>query len=41
MKKHVGQKVMITGTETKVKRGEREGVEYLRVNQVKRVDSAC
>jgi hypothetical protein len=41
MKKHVGQKVMITGTETKRKEGEREGVEYLRVNQVKRVDASC
>ena len=41
MKKHVGQKVMITGTETKRKKGEREGVEYLRVNQVKRVDTSC
>jgi hypothetical protein len=41
MKKHVGQKVMITGTETKRKKGEREGVEYLRVNQVKRVDASC
>jgi hypothetical protein len=41
MKRHVGQKVMVTGTETMRKRGEREGVEYLRVNQVKRVDAAC
>jgi hypothetical protein len=41
MKKHVGQKVMITGTETKRKKGERDGVEYLRVNQVKRVDGSC
>ncbi len=41
MHKHVGQKVMITGTETKRKKGEREGVEYLRVNQVKRVNSSC
>jgi hypothetical protein len=41
MKKHVGQKVMITGTVTRPKRGEREGVEYLRVNQVKRLDSSC
>jgi hypothetical protein len=41
MKKHVGQKVMITGTVTKRKKGENEGVEYLRVNQVKRVDSSC
>jgi hypothetical protein len=39
--KHVGQKVMITGTVTKEKRGEREGVEYLRLNQVKRVDGSC
>jgi hypothetical protein len=41
MKKHVGQKVMITGTETKRKKGERDGVEYLRVNQVKRVNASC
>jgi len=41
MKKHVGQKVMITGTVTKRKKGESEGVEYLRVNQVKRIDSSC
>jgi hypothetical protein len=41
MKKHVGQKVMITGTVTKEKKGAREGVEYLRVNQVKRLDAAC
>ena len=41
MKKHVGQKVMITGTETRRKKGEREGVEYLRVNQVKRIDASC
>jgi hypothetical protein len=41
MKKHVGQKVMITGTVTKRTKGESEGVEYLRVNQVKRVDASC
>ncbi len=41
MRKHVGQKVMITGTETKRKKAEREGVEYLRVNQVKRVNASC
>lgn len=41
IKKHVGQKVMVTGTVTHRKRGEREGVEYLRVNQVKRVDASC
>jgi len=41
MKKHVGQKVMITGNVTKRKKGDSEGVEYLRVNQVKRVDASC
>ncbi len=41
MKKHVGQKVMVTGTVTKQKKGEREGVEYLRVDQVKRIDTSC
>ena len=41
MKKHVGQKVMVTGNVTREKRGEREGVEYLRVNQVKRIDKSC
>ena len=41
MKKHVGQKVMVTGTVTKRKKGESEGVEYLRVNQVKRIDASC
>jgi len=41
MKKHVGQKVMVTGTVTKQKKGEREGVEYLHVDQVKRIDKSC
>jgi hypothetical protein len=41
MKKHVGQKVMVTGTVTKRRKGESAGVEYLRVNQVKRVDASC
>jgi len=41
IKKHVGQKVMITGTVTKRKKRESEGVDYLRVNQVKRVDGSC
>ena len=41
MRKHVGQKVMVTGVVTKEKKGAREGVEYLRVDQVKRIDKSC
>jgi hypothetical protein len=41
IRKHVGQKVMVTGTVTKRKQGEREGVQYLRVDQVKRVNASC
>jgi hypothetical protein len=41
MKKHVGQKVMVTGIMTKERKGAREGVEYLRVDQVKRIDKSC
>lgn len=41
MRKHVGQKVMVTGTVTRRKKGDSEGVEYLRVNQMKRIDASC
>jgi hypothetical protein len=41
MRKHVGQTVMVTGTVTKRRRGESQGVEYLRVNQLKRVQPSC
>jgi len=49
MKRHVGQKVMITGSVIKAKREQREAREsgavpeneYLRVDQVKKVSASC
>jgi hypothetical protein len=40
MKKHLGQKVMVTGSVTRQKQAT-DNFEYLRVNQVKRVDASC